>query len=116
MVFRAQGDAKNNKRGRLLVFPLVVLFLLSSCASTRFSRVDGKVEDSDYAGGAALLEKKKRLLYTGWDTILYYLDKGMLAHYAGLYEDSSDLLESGERAIEAAFTKSITQEISTYLV
>jgi hypothetical protein len=40
----------------------------------------------------------------------------MLAHYAGLYEDSSDLLESGERAIEAAFTKSITQEISTYLV
>jgi hypothetical protein len=98
----------------LALFLVVSLFL--SCASTPFARVDGKVEDRDYAGGVALLEKEKRSLYTGRDTILYYLDKGMLAHYAGLYKDSSDLLESGERAIEAAFTKSITQEIGTYLV
>jgi hypothetical protein len=100
---------------KLLVLSLVV-FLFFSCASDPFARVDGKVEDRDYAGSVTLLEKEKRSLYTGRDTVLYYLDKGMLAHYAGLYKDSSDLLESGERAIEAAFTKSITQEIGTYLV
>jgi hypothetical protein len=99
-----------------LAFSLVVVFLFFSCASAPLARVDGKVEAADYSGGAALLEKEKRSLYTGRDTILYYLDKGMLAHYAGLYKDSSDLLESGERAIEAAFTKSVTQEIGTYLV
>ncbi|MDR1637285.1 MAG: hypothetical protein LBR93_08095 [Treponema sp.] len=98
-----------------LAFSLVI-FLFFSCASAPFARVDGKVEESDYAGSVTLLEKEKKSLYTGRDNILYYLDKGMLAHYAGLYTDSSDLLESGERAIEAAFTKSITQEISTYLV
>jgi hypothetical protein len=95
---------------------LLVVFLLVSCASTPFSQIDGKLGGGDFAGGVVLLEKEKRTLYTGRDTVLYYLDKGMLAHYAGLYEDSSDLLESGERAIEAAFTKSITQEIGTYLV
>jgi hypothetical protein len=98
-----------------LAFSLVV-FLFLSCASAPFARVDGKVEASDYTSGVALLEKEKRSLYTGRDTVLYYLDKGMLAHYAGLYKDSSDLLESGERAIEEAFTKSVTQEIGTYLV
>jgi hypothetical protein len=40
----------------------------------------------------------------------------MLTHYAGLYDDSSQLLEEGERAIEAAFTKSLTMEIGTYLL
>jgi hypothetical protein len=40
----------------------------------------------------------------------------MLNHYAGRYEDSSRLLEDGERAIEAAFTKSVTMEIGTYLL
>jgi hypothetical protein len=98
----------------LVLFLVVSLFL--SCASAPFARVDGKLGDGDYSGSVALLEKEKRSLYKSRDTILYYLDKGILAHYAGLYKDSSDLLESGERAIEAAFTKSITQEIGTYLV
>jgi hypothetical protein len=94
----------------------LVVFLFLSCASTPFSRVDRRLEGSDYSGSVALLEKEKKSLYKRRDTILYYLDKGMLSHYAGLYEDSSDLLESGERAIEVAFTKSVTQEIGTYLV
>ncbi|MDR0997662.1 MAG: hypothetical protein LBL70_01225 [Treponema sp.] len=94
----------------------LIVFLFISCASAPFARLDGKLEEGDYSGGVTLLEKRKKALYTGRDTILYYLDKGMLAHYAGLYKDSSDLLESGERAMEAAFTKSITQEIGSYLV
>ncbi|MDR0449981.1 MAG: hypothetical protein LBH26_01795 [Treponema sp.] len=97
------------------VFPLVV-FLFISCASAPFSRIDGKLQNGDYGDGVILLEKERRSLYKRGDTILYYLDKGMLSHYAGLYKDSSDLLESGERAIEAAFTKSVTQEIGSYLV
>jgi hypothetical protein len=98
-----------------LVFFLVAS-LFFSCASNPFYRVDGRLQEGDYTGSVTLLEKEKRALYTGRDTVLYYLDKGILAHYAGLYGDSSDLFESGERAIEAAFTKSITQEIGTYLV
>jgi hypothetical protein len=87
-----------------------------SCATGSFTKVDNAVSREDFSGGASILEDSKSSYYTNRDAILYYLDKGMLTHYAGLYDDSSQLLEEGERAIEAAFTKSLTMEIGTYLL
>ena len=107
------------KKFHLMIFSLfgVAALLVWSCASTRFfAAIDGELDRSRYAAGIDLLEKNKKSLYTGRDTILYYLDKGMLCHYAGLYGDSSRLLQEGERAIEDAFTKSVSQIISTYLI
>jgi hypothetical protein len=102
------------------IFPAGIVFLTGivflSCATGSFARVDGAVEQGNYSGGIALLEKEKSSHYKPRDEILYYLDQGMLNHYAGRYEDSSRLLENGERAIEAAFTKSVTMEIGTYLL
>jgi hypothetical protein len=46
---------------------------------------------------------------------MLHLDKGMLEHYAGLYEASSRDLQAGERLIGEAFTKSVTLEIASYL-
>jgi hypothetical protein len=77
---------------------------------------DREMELGRYDLSIAQLEKYKKSLYTPRDTVLYYLDKGMLCHYNLQYADSSLLLQEGERAIEDAFTKSISQEISTYLV
>jgi hypothetical protein len=104
----------------LLLSPGLALFW--SCASASFAVVDNELESSNHTGGAnyagvvKTLEKNRNILYKSGDKILYYLDKGMLQHYAQQYSESSKLLQEGERAIEEAFTKSITQEISTYLV
>jgi len=103
----------------LLLFLGFPLFL--SCASSSFAVVDNELERNNYAGtnyvgGVKTLEKNKTTLYKSGDKILYCLDKGMLQHYAQQYSESSKLLQEGERAIEKAFTKSITQEISTYLI
>jgi len=101
----------------LLGFPL-----LWSCASRSFAVVDNELKRSGYAdsaiyaGGVKSLEKNKKSLYKNGDIILYYLDKGMLQHYAGQYSESSMVLQEAERAIEEAYTKSISQEISTYLI
>jgi hypothetical protein len=94
----------------------IILLLLWSCASGSFAVVDGELERSSYAGSVKTLEKNRKLLYKSGDKILYYLDKGMLQHYAQHYSESSKLLHEGELAIEEAFTKSITQEISAYLI
>ena len=99
------------------IFLYLIFLLFLSCASTgSFTAVDGDLDRSDYSGSVELLERNKNSLYNNKDSILYYLDKGMLCHYAQRYADSSQLLQDGERAIEAAFTKSISQEISTYLI
>jgi hypothetical protein len=110
-----------SKQGRRsIIYTLPVLFLGSfvffSCATNSFAKVDGAVGREDYSGGVLLLEEDKSSNYSNRDAILYYLDQGMLTHYAAQYDDSSRLLETGERAIEEAFTKSVTREIGTYLL
>jgi hypothetical protein len=101
----------------LPAFPLVTFaaVVLVSCASAPFHRVDEVLEKEGYEASVQVLEKNRRKLYGKGDGVLYYLDKGMLAHYAGLYEDSSRLLETGDRAIEEA-AKSILQEAGSYLL
>jgi hypothetical protein len=113
-----KNPGKNIRRGRVFlpVYAPVVLAFFVSCATSSFARVDNAVSREDYSGGVKILEDSKSSYYTNRDAILYYLDKGMLTHYAGLYDDSSQLLEEGERAIEAAFTKSLSMEIGTYLL
>ncbi|MCL2138632.1 MAG: hypothetical protein FWH41_03780, partial [Treponema sp.] len=108
---------KKNTAKKILFFLCPVFLFAGSCASTgSFNAIDGELGYSRYAESIALLEKNKKFLYSNRDTVLYCLDKGMLSHYAQLYADSSRLLEDGERAIEEAFTKSVTQEISAFLI
>jgi hypothetical protein len=121
---RGRGPPKKPGRGTIrggvfFAFPAgaaVFLAALVSCATASFAKVDGAVGREDFSGGAEILEASKSSYYTNRDAVLYYLDRGMLCHYAGLYDDSSRLLEAGERAIETAFTKSLTMEMGTYLV
>jgi hypothetical protein len=112
-------SARENISGAGFAFPALApafLALLVSCATSSFAKVDSAVSREDFSGGSEILESSKSSYYAKGDTILYYLDKGMLTHYAGLYGESSRLLEAGERAMEAAFTKSISMEIGTYLL
>jgi hypothetical protein len=97
------------------LLPAFAAAVLISCASAPFELVDEALGRAHYQESSEMLEKNRRKLYGG-DTILYYLDKGMLAHYAGLYEESSGLLEAGDRAIEEAYTKSVLQTAGIYLL
>jgi hypothetical protein len=103
---------------RAVKIPVLALAggIFASCATASFQRVDNALGAGRYGDSVRFLEDDRFSLYGSGDNILYYLDKGMLAHYAGLYPESSGLLESGERAIEEAYAKSIVQELGTYLL
>lgn len=93
------------------------LVLLASCSSTsHYRKIDESIARGDYRAGLDELRAAKEDAYRPNDRVLYYLDEGMLAHYAGAYADSSKSLGTAERAIEAAYTKSVTLEVSSYLV
>jgi hypothetical protein len=90
---------------------------LGSCASVNpYTQIDDAVYRGGYESGVAVIDRDKKAIYRDKDAVLYYLDKGMLTHFAGRYEDSTGLLQDGERAIEAAFTKSVTMEIGSYIL
>jgi hypothetical protein len=98
------------------VFSLWILVFLSCATGNPYTKIDAAVEQGNHQDGIVLIEKDKKTIYRDKDAILYYLDKGLIAHYAEHYDDSTQLLQEGERAIEAAFTKSITMELGSYLL
>ncbi|MDR2617779.1 MAG: hypothetical protein LBC62_02805 [Treponema sp.] len=95
-------------------------FFFLSCAGApgAYREIDLGIQNGSYTGALASMETKdaKKNIYTGKNFILLCLDRGMIRHYAELWEDSSRDLEEGERQIEAAFTKSLSQEIASYIV
>jgi len=95
---------------------LSLIILASSCATKPFGKVDSALLAGNYKQAETDIETDKQKLYAGNDAILYYLDKGMTAHYAGDYTTSNDLLQKGDRAIEDAYTKSVTQSIGSFIV
>ncbi|MDR2783589.1 MAG: hypothetical protein LBB48_07120 [Treponema sp.] len=96
-----------------LIFPIL---LCAGCASRPYAYVDKPVAAGNFKEGVDVLENKKSSLYQSQDKVLYYLDKGMLSHYAGEYDESITLLQSAEQGIQAAFTKSVTMEIGSYIL
>jgi hypothetical protein len=103
------------KTGALL-FPILGLLVLSCATANPYVHIDNAVHAGEYESGLEAIEDQKKSVYRDKDAILYHLDKGMLNHYARRYEESVQALQEGERAIEEAYTKSITMEIGSYLV
>jgi len=74
------------------------------------------VRHSDYRGALLYIEQNKDLLYSSHDSVLYNLDTGVLRHFAGDYNDSTKNLSDAEKLIYTNYTKSVTQEISSFIV
>jgi hypothetical protein len=109
--------------GILRITPIkaLVLFLpfLFSCASSpnAYREIDAGVNAASYDAALVAIEKDyvKKSVYTNKNAILFHLDRGMIRHYAGYWWESANDLQTAERLIEAAFTRSISQEIGSYI-
>jgi len=112
-------DSKNCRKHecfRLFLYAATT-FLLISCASvSHYEKIDAAVLSRDYEQGLSLVEEAKGKGYRDKDSVVFYLDAGMISHYGGNYKKSSDYLQKAEKAIERAFTKSISLEAATFLV
>jgi hypothetical protein len=107
--------------------PFCLAILFASCATKPdvYKKIDGAVSAADFDRAIAEIEaaeavpkgkkKPKNAVYGEKNTILLSLDKGMLEHYAGRYEASYNDLIEAERKIEDAYTKSVSQDITSYI-
>lgn len=94
-----------------------VFILFLGCVSTgAYNQIDNEIYAGNYDNGVSLIDENRQDMYRQRDVLLFYLDKGLLTHYARRFDESIPLLQEGERAIEAAYTKSVTQEIGTYIL
>jgi len=96
-------------------------FLLSACSSMRtqkkqFVEVDKEVGSQNFRGAAFSLDKSKDKYYEKKDRVLFYLDLGMLYHYAKDYTRSNQTLTSAEDGIDELYTKSISKGAASLLL
>jgi hypothetical protein len=99
-------------------FPLVALLLfLTACApSLRFHhQVDEMIAAGDYQNAYLLIEENKKN-YTKRNAVLFYADKGTLAHYAGMYRESIESLVLAENRVEELFTTSVSKQVATFII
>ena len=100
-------------------FIFLLFFTFFSCTTRNeaFVEVDAAVAQGRYMEAAQTMSGEDRAnFYKDKDKVLYYLDLGMLYHYAGEYSQSVEHLDEAERLIEAYFSTSITQAAGSLLL
>jgi len=94
----------------------------ASCASATakiYKEIDSAVSNDDFASAVNIIikgQEKRNAVYSEKNSILLFLDKGLLEHYAGNYAVSSADLQNAERLIEEAYTKSISENFFSYIL
>jgi len=114
----------NSKLLSVCYFLLATSLFFVSCASAsdpsaRYVRIDEPVENHDFEEAVrALVELQsgEQPLHNTRDAISLNLNKGLLEHYAGNYSESANSLSNAERLIQEAFTKSVTDNVASYIV
>ncbi|MBQ0039182.1 MAG: hypothetical protein KBS64_01985 [Treponema sp.] len=95
-----------------IAFLSACLIYFTGCASSKFPQAefDSCFESGDYARCASLLEKSKMA-----EKIDTAIDISLLKNYAGDYSGSAKYFSMTNRAIDEAFTKSITKGVGAAL-
>ncbi|MFO7848685.1 MAG: hypothetical protein R6V67_01885 [Spirochaetia bacterium] len=101
----------------LLVLLASILFFGCTTYNHPFVEVDEQARSGNYGAAAQKLSGEDRSdFYSDKEKVLYYLDLGMLYHYDGQWQTSSEHFEEAEMLIEEYFTKSISQAATSLLL
>ncbi|MEW6411954.1 MAG: hypothetical protein AB1483_05705 [Candidatus Zixiibacteriota bacterium] len=111
-----------NLATKRILITLALIGLLGGCGSLKTRRgfydpITAELRSGNLDSSLALLEKaREENKYGEKDRFIYFLDAGMLNHYAGNYRASNDKLDLAEAAAEELFTKSISRAAVSLLL
>jgi hypothetical protein len=95
-----------------------VSLLLYSCAgrtALRMEKLESVIRDGDYLTAIAEIKKNPKL-YGKNSSFLFYMDIGVLFHYAGLYDSSTVYLQRAADIHHELFARSVTNEAAAVMV
>jgi hypothetical protein len=100
-----------------LAFLLVGLFLFFSCAPSikHYPQINQYLLCQDYDSAYSLVKKSKKT-YAKRNAVLYYLDEGIISHFAGRYKESNQSFSQAESIMEELYTKSISKAAASFLI
>lgn len=102
-----------------IIFLLVIFsFSIFSCTSNvdLHSVFVQDIKNGNYEFVYSNLEQSSKKFYSQHDDVLKMLDLGLLAHYSNFSKSSINYLNQAEKLIEENYSKSISQNISSYIL
>ena len=103
-----------------LLLSTVLVGLGCSSLATRqgfYQPITAELRAGNAATAQQMLEAARdKGRYAEKDRLLYFIDAGMLAHYAGDYQLSNEKLSVAEEAAEELFTKSVSRAAASLLL
>ncbi len=96
----------------------ILIFSIFSCASTSsyHAQFVNEAKNGNYELAYYAIEESPKNFYSTYDEVLKMLDLGVLAHYSGDEKKSIEYLNQAENLIYEKYTKSISQNISSYIL
>lgn len=116
--FARMGD--NMKRLNFVgyfILPLLFGGVLSACGPNlnHYRKLNEQLVAQNYEA-ALEYQRKGKNDYAKRDRLLYYLDEGLLAHYADHYDESNASLLKAERIMADLYTRSVSKEAMSFLI
>jgi hypothetical protein len=100
------------------LYPLLFLgFFVLSCAPriNYYPQLNQSLLNQDY-DAALHLVKESKASFAERNAVLYYLDEGILAHFASRYEESNQSLSKAESIMDELYTKSLSREAAAFII
>lgn len=107
---------------RIIVLFVWSVLIFSGCASLRtnyefYIPILTEIQNGNFNSAAKkIIEAEINEEYADKDRVLLYLDKGIIFHYQGNYQESNKEFELAESAIEELYTKSISKGVFSFLL
>ena len=107
----------NLRRFSLFFLLIIPGFLALSCAptTTHYAKVNQGLLQQDYDSALKIIEKNKEN-YAERNAALYYLEKGIVSHYASHYKESTESLAKAESIMDDLYTKSISKQAASFII
>jgi uncharacterized protein len=99
--------------------PLLVVFFLASCtggSALRFDNLSAATGSGGFLSAIASIEQNGKKWYGPKNELLYHLDLGVLYHYAGIYDSSTEYLRKAAGIYDDLFAHSVTNEAAALLL
>lgn len=102
--------------GLLFFFPLLGAILFSCAPNIKYyQELNNRLRNQAFDSAHQLVRENKKT-YPGRNAVLYYLDEGIVAHFASRYEESNQSLSHAEAIIEELYTRSLTRQAASFLI
>jgi hypothetical protein len=79
-------------------------------------QLNAKIAAHDWAGADQHLELSKQFEYGDQNSVLFWLDKAVVLHHAGRFQESDALLDLAEQKLEDLYTQSVSRAAGTFFV